>query len=184
MVSAWWWWWLGGCFEIFDCLIGYSVERIDFIEHRSYGIRPSRHYSSTSAQNTTQPCTIPGKSSRCGQKWRRREESIRNNLRQYRLHDKFVDVFIADAAQLCSLWRGGAWVGRDDNKGGGNKGGCGGEGNKGGGVTGGVNEGVNDNNDTTDVVTGEGACGEDPFHNHLTFLSPPLSLFDAIITDR
>ena len=45
-----------------------------------------------------------------------------------------------------------------------------------------MNEGVNDNNDTTDVV--EGACGEDPFHNHLTSLSPPLSLFDAIITDR
>jgi len=47
---------------------------------------------------------MSGKSSRAGQKWRQRDESIRDNLRQYNLSELFVDVLVADSS-LSSLWR-------------------------------------------------------------------------------
>ena len=35
-------------------------------------------------------------SSRQGQKFRKKEETIRNNLKQYELQDKFIDILVAD----------------------------------------------------------------------------------------
>jgi tRNA (guanine10-N2)-methyltransferase len=37
-----------------------------------------------------------GLSSRQGQKYRKKSENIRNNLKQYGLEDKFLDVLVAD----------------------------------------------------------------------------------------
>ena len=45
-----------------------------------------------------------GKSSRAGQKWRSKEESIRSNLRQYGVEHLFIDVLVADASRH-ALWR-------------------------------------------------------------------------------
>ncbi|ESO02281.1 hypothetical protein HELRODRAFT_132449, partial [Helobdella robusta] len=46
-----------------------------------------------------------GKSSRAGQKYRCREESIRNNLKQYGLEARYIDAFIADASLHDKLWK-------------------------------------------------------------------------------
>ena len=45
-----------------------------------------------------------GRSSRVGQKWRRPDENIYENLRQYDLGHLFLDCLVADASQH-SLWR-------------------------------------------------------------------------------
>lgn len=44
-----------------------------------------------------------GLSSRAGQKYRRKDQTIRNNLRQYRLESAFVDVFVADFSQPAAI---------------------------------------------------------------------------------
>ena len=51
----------------------------------------------------TRPCPT-GRSSRVGQKWRRPDENIYENLRQYDLDHRFLDCLVADASQH-SLWR-------------------------------------------------------------------------------
>jgi len=48
--------------------------------------------------------TVLGKSSRHGQKWRHRNESVCDNLRQYGLSQFFVDVLVADSS-LRQVWR-------------------------------------------------------------------------------
>ena len=45
-----------------------------------------------------------GKSSRAGQKWRAKDETIRNNLRQYGFGGLYLDVLVSDASQH-RLWR-------------------------------------------------------------------------------
>jgi len=47
---------------------------------------------------------VLGKSSGAGQKWRRRNESVVDNLRQYGLSQLFVDVLVADSS-LRQVWR-------------------------------------------------------------------------------
>jgi len=47
---------------------------------------------------------MSGKSSRAGQTWRRRDESVYDNLRQYNLAEFYVDVLVADSS-LTPLWR-------------------------------------------------------------------------------
>lgn len=49
-------------------------------------------------------CNMKGKSSRAGQKWRSKDESILNNLRQYGLDQFYVDILIADSSRR-DLWR-------------------------------------------------------------------------------
>jgi len=45
-----------------------------------------------------------GKSSRAGEKWRSRGDSVRNNLRQYELSEFFLDVLVADSSRS-TVWR-------------------------------------------------------------------------------
>eukprot|EP00914_Ancora_sagittata_P017817 GHVO01035098.1.p1 GENE.GHVO01035098.1~~GHVO01035098.1.p1 ORF type:complete len:199 (-),score=14.22 GHVO01035098.1:17-613(-) len=45
-----------------------------------------------------------GKPSRKGQKWRFRDETIQNNLRQYNLEKHYIDAFVADFTSY-DLWR-------------------------------------------------------------------------------
>jgi tRNA (guanine10-N2)-methyltransferase len=45
-----------------------------------------------------------GKSSRAGQKWRAKDETVYNNLCQYGLGQYYIDVLVADAS-LSKLWR-------------------------------------------------------------------------------
>jgi len=49
---------------------------------------------------------MSGKSSRAGQRWRRRGESVLASLRQYNLSELFVDVLVADSS-LRRVWRQG-----------------------------------------------------------------------------
>ena len=46
---------------------------------------------------------LTGKASRKGQKWRSRDENIRNSLRQYGLERRYVDVLAADSSK--PIWR-------------------------------------------------------------------------------
>jgi len=45
-----------------------------------------------------------GKSSRAGQKWRKKDETIFNNLQQYGLGCRYIDILVADASQS-HIWR-------------------------------------------------------------------------------
>ena len=45
-----------------------------------------------------------GKSSRAGQKWRQKNETVFNNLHQYGLASNYIDVLVADASQS-QIWR-------------------------------------------------------------------------------
>ena len=62
------------------------------------------HVKYCAANAATMVCA--GKSSRSGQKWRAKEESIRNNLRQYGHGQLYLDVLVADASRH-QLWRQG-----------------------------------------------------------------------------